>query len=117
MSAAIPIIHDIECLDWDGLPVRSRKPIAFALTIEIGDDRSVGTDLFRLSICNPAFVSRDAEETMWIWRDQMLVLETLSFENVRTALQRKIESLAPYASWPEFGAKMAPYLEWEFDYK
>jgi hypothetical protein len=91
--------------------------MSFALTVEIGDDRSIGVDLFRLSICNPAFLSSGAEEAMWIWRDQMLVLETLSFENVRAAIEQKIDSLAPYASWPEFGAKMAPYMEWEFGYK
>ncbi len=114
MSKIVPRLHDIECLEWDGTPVRTRKPMSFALTVEIGHDGGRGVDLFRLSICNPAFLSEEAEEALWVWRSQMLVLETLSLENVRAAIEQKISALAPYESWPEFGTKMAPYMEWEF---
>lgn len=66
-----------------------------------------------MSVCNPAFLSAEAQDE-WEWRDQMLVLETLSFENVRRAVERKVASEGPYFNWPHFARLMSPFMRWEF---
>ena len=88
--------------------------MSFAVAVEIGDGDSVGCDLFYMSICNPAFLSKAADQEDWVWQNQMLVLATLSLENVRHAVERKILSEGPFQSWPEFARKMAPFMRWEF---
>ncbi len=113
-SAVLPVLHDLSSITWDGQPIRTREPISFGLALEIGDGDSPGADLFYLSVCNPAFLSSKAYDDGWVWQDQMLVLETLSFENVRIAVARKIEAMAPYPSWAGFAEQMAPFMGWEF---
>lgn len=108
-----PTVRDLSCLAWDGEAVRTAEPTTFAVTVEIGDADRPGCDLFYLSICNPAYLgSRQAAE--WEWQDQMLVLATLSLENVKAAVEAKIRSDGPYENWPGFAFQMAPYLRWEF---
>ena len=114
MCAPVPTIRDISSIAWDGHPVRTAKPMSFPITVEIGDRDKLGADLFYLSICNPAFLGEAAERSEWDWREQMLVLATLSLEGARFAIERKIQDSVPFASWPEFARKMAPYMTWEF---
>lgn len=71
-------------------------------------------DLFYLSVCNPAFLSAEAYEAGWEWQDGMLVLETLSFQNIRIAVDQKIAAGSPYPSWLTFAEQMAPFMNWEF---
>ncbi len=115
MSGVRPVVRDVSSTDWDGEAVRTETPVSFGVHVEIGNDGEVGVDLFQLSVCNPAYLSKDADEAMWDWRDQMLVLATLSFDNVRLAVENQIRSHGPYNSWIEFAKKMAPYLQWEFE--
>ena len=108
-----PVLRDITSSDWEGEPIRATEPLAFGVTLEIGDGDREGCDLFYMSICNPAFLSaKNAFE--WEWQDQMLVLATLSLANVKTAVEEKIKNEGPFASWPEFAMQMAPYMKWEF---
>ncbi len=112
MAHLLPMVRDISSTNWDGAAVRTDQPLSFALAVEIGDAAARGADLFYVSICNTAFLSDAALEGNWIWRDCMLVLATLSFENVRLAVEHTIRDLGPFATWPEFAAKMAPFMRW-----
>ena len=109
-----PTVRDVSSISWDGGPVRTTKPISFAVTVEIGNGEQPGCDLFYMSVCNPTFLSEAAELSEWEWRDQMLVLATLSFENIRIAVERKLQTEAPFSSWPDFAKKMCPFMRWEF---
>lgn len=108
-----PTIRDVSCTNWDGEPVRTTSPASFAVAVEIGDGDKPGSDIFYLSICNPAFLTeRNAFE--WEWQDKMLVLATLSLASVKNAVEQQIRKDGPYESWPDFATQMAPYMRWEF---
>ncbi len=115
MHTIDPTVRDVSSTDWDGLALQKAEPVSFAVAVEIGNKGAAGADLFHMTVCNPSHLGRADTVSSGDWRHQTLVLETLSFDAVRAAVQEKIRSNGPYGSWPDFAAKIVPYMAWEFD--
>src|SRR4051794_21103991 len=105
MNIFQPRIVDVSSTDWDGVSLITAKPIMFGLHVEIGDEGSTGADLFQMCVCNSAYIE---EHPVYLdqtknprhgpWLGHMLVIENMSFERVRAAVESLIKLRGPYGS-------------------
>jgi hypothetical protein len=113
MQNVIPRIADI---DFDSpAPADANEPANLSVHVEIGPADGPGVDLFTLSVCNPAHLGEKNAAGRWSWRRQMLVTESLTADTVRLAISERIAALGPFQSWPDFAARLSPYVRWEFE--
>ncbi len=120
MDTLHPAIKTISALDWTGDPLSSDQPLRFDCHLEIGEADTAGADFFNVTVVNRAWARTNLECTpddapAWLPPRAILMLDAPSFQALADCLNAEIATLGPFATWPEFANRLAPYLRWDLE--
>jgi hypothetical protein len=120
MDEINPAIKAISALGWSGDAVLSDAPVRFDCHLEIGAAGEQSVDYFNLAVVNRAWARAHLDvvpETApaWLPPRATLLLDALSFQDLRDCVADEIAAIGPFLSWPEFAQRLQPYLRWDLE--
>jgi len=119
VDAIHPTIKRITAYGWAGRPVATDEPVIQRCCLEIGEPGEEAVDYFTLSVVNRAWVKAnqgadpgECGDPTWLTQRATLLSDAPSFDDVLASVNREVDTLGPYATWPEFAKRMAHCMRW-----
>ena len=101
-------------IDIDGEYPADPGCFVILLEAEVGADGLAGSDVFRIQVCTPRWLSSRLAEDGEIWGRGLLMLPEWNIERIRLAVAAMC-SRTTGATWQEVAQKLSRFAEWEFD--
>jgi hypothetical protein len=110
------ILKEIGSPDCEFATFSPPDPSDFSVLLElvVGQEDSVGGDIFQLMVCSPGWIQRQYRNEGMVWGRHMLIALEFDWQSIKALIEREIGECEG-KDWSEVAMKLSRFAAWEFE--
>ena len=100
--------------DLDTYAPSNSSDFGILLELVIGQEDSVGGDIFQLMVCSPDWIQRQYRNERMVWGRHLLIVFEFDLRSIKASIERQISDCAG-SDWAEVATRLNRFAAWEFE--